>query len=125
MEYNFIIPGRLYGLNEYTAANRRNHYAGAKMKKEAQHIASVHIKLSLRGLRIRKPVELHYVFYEKDKRRDHDNVSSFAHKVIQDALVECGVLVDDGWAEIVGDTNEFYVDKKNPRIEVTIKEIEE
>lgn len=64
-----------------------------------------------------------YRWYEKDKRRDLDNVSSFGRKVIQDALVYTGVIQNDGWKEITGFSDEFYVDKKNPRIEVEIEEV--
>lgn len=37
--YKFFIPGRLPGLNDYTAANRYNRYAGAKMKKDTEEKA--------------------------------------------------------------------------------------
>ena len=43
--------------------------------------------------------------------------------MIQDALVECGVLQNDGWKNIVGFSDDFFVDPKNPRIEVDIEEI--
>ncbi len=33
MEYKFTIPGRLEGLNNYTAANRMNYKAGGRMKR--------------------------------------------------------------------------------------------
>lgn len=49
-----------------------------------------------------------------------DNISSFGRKVIQDALVTMGVLQNDGWKEITGFQDEFFVDKHNPRIEVEI-----
>ena len=62
-----------------------------------------------------------YRWYEPNKRRDLDNVSSYGRKVIQDALVEVGVLKDDSWKQITGFTDAFYVDKKNPRIEVEIE----
>lgn len=123
MEWTLVIKGKLPGLNEYTAANRSNPYVGAKMKRDAQNLVCAAIRSQLRALKISKPVWLHYKFFGINKRRDHDNVESFAHKVIQDALVECGVLKDDGWAEIQGDNNEFEVDKKWPRIEVTITEV--
>lgn len=32
MEYKFTVPGRLEGLNNYTAANRTNPYKGGKVK---------------------------------------------------------------------------------------------
>ncbi len=116
------IPGRLPGLNEYIAAERRNRYAAAKMKRDAQtYVESCAMAQSLPKLR--RPVVMVYHFYEPNKRRDHDNVSGFGHKVIQDALVELGILKDDGWDEIIGYIDSFHLDKKNPRIEVEIREV--
>lgn len=120
MNYKVTIPGKLPGMNEWIAAQNRNRYVGAKMKKEAQDICSMHIVGDLHNLKIREPVSIEYVFYEQNKRRDHDNVSGFAHKVIQDALVTCGVLADDGWDDITGYTDTFKLDRKNPRIEIQI-----
>ena len=74
-------------------------------------------------LRIRNPVRMRYRWYEKDRRRDRDNISSFGRKVIQDALVQAHILQNDGWNEIIEFSDEFYVDKKNPRIEVEIEEV--
>ena len=54
------------------------------------------------------------------RRRDLDNVA-FAKKFIQDSLVHAGVLVNDGWNQIEGFTDDFAVDPKNPRVEVTIE----
>lgn len=62
-----------------------------------------------------------YCWYEKNRRRDLDNISSFGRKVIQDALVKSGVLKNDGWKEIISFSDEFYVDPDNPRIEVEIE----
>ena len=124
MEYRLIIKGRLPGLNEYTASCRRNAYAGAKMKKDAQKVVLLEALKQLRDIRITKPVELAYTWYELNRRRDHDNVSGFGHKVIQDALVEAKVLKDDGWDEIIGYSDSFKIDSKNPRIEVEIREAE-
>lgn len=81
------------------------------------------IKNKLRGVKIVKPVTLHYVWWEKDRRRDLDNISGYGHKVIQDALVACGVLKDDGQRYIVGMSDSFKVDKYYPRIEVEIEEM--
>lgn len=52
-----------------------------------------------------------------------DNISSFGRKVFQDALVEVGTLPGDGWRQIVGFSDEFYIDQENPRVEVTIREV--
>lgn len=53
-----------------------------------------------------------------------DNISGFAHKVIQDALVKAEILKNDGWQEITGYLDQFYCDPQNPRIEVAIVEVE-
>lgn len=121
--YKFIIDGKLDGLNEYTAANRTNPYKGGKMKRDNEEVVIWAIREQLGDVHIKVPVTLKYDFYEPNRRRDLDNVSSFAHKVIQDALVKTNVLKNDGWNEIVGYADQFYLDKKNPRIEVTIVEV--
>ena len=117
MRQTFIIPGRLPGMNEYTAAQRYNRYKGAAMKREAQRL----VAFCLRGLTpVEVPVRLCYTYYEKNRRRDLDNISGFAHKVVQDALVEKGILKGDGWRHVTGMTDVFAIDKDCPRIEVSI-----
>lgn len=123
MEYLLTIPGTLPNLNDYIAAERANRHKGAKMKADSGNIVAVAIRQCLRGVKIEKPVEMNYFWYEPNKRRDKDNISSFGRKVIQDALVQCGVLKDDGWKYVVGFSDRFEVDRENPRIEVLIKEI--
>ena len=118
------IKGRLPGLNEYTNECRTNPRDGAKMKRDAQDLVMWHILSQIRGLRFTKPVFLLFTFYEQDRRRDRDNVSSFARKVIQDALVKCGNLQDDGWDHVTGYMDQFEVDKKDPRIVVEFIEQE-
>lgn len=124
-EYRLTIPGRLPGLNEYTEATRRNRYKGATMKRQAQELVQWCIRAQLHQKKIARPVFLLFTFYEQDRRRDHDNVSSFARKVIQDALVTCGTLKDDGWNDITGYLDWFRVDAKHPRITVDFIEQEE
>lgn len=116
------IPGRLPGLNEYISAERSNRYKGAKLKRESEDIVALAIRKHLRGVHIRSPVYMEYSWFEKDIRRDCDNIA-FAKKFIQDALVQCGVLKDDGWKYVVGFSDRFEVDRENPRIEVLIREV--
>ena len=116
------IPGRLPGLNEYTSASRSSKMQSAKMKKETQTMVMWHIKSQLRGVTINHPVHLFFAWYEPDRRRDRDNISSFGRKIIQDALVASGVLYDDGWDYVVSYADDFHVDAKKPRIEVVIVE---
>lgn len=122
--YRLTIKGRLPGLNEYTDANRASKQKGAKMKRENQELVMWYIAQQLRQIHITKPVFLLFTFYEPNRMRDRDNVSSFARKVIQDALVKCGTLQDDGWGQVTGYMDRFHVDKDNPRIVVEFIEQE-
>lgn len=119
MKQTFVVAGRLPGMNEYTSAQRTNKYGGAGMKKTAQKATEACIRAA-RLKPIERPTYIKYTFYEPNKRRDKDNIAGFAHKVIQDALVACRVLKDDGWDYITGFSDDFKVDKKEPRIEVTL-----
>lgn len=118
------IKGRLPGLNEYTTACRTSPHKGNEMKRQATDAVMWHILSQMRGVRFTKPVFIVFTYYEPNKRRDHDNVSSFARKAIQDALVKCGTIQDDGWGYVTGHMDFFEVDKENPRIVVEFVEQE-
>lgn len=124
MDYKFTIPGRLSGMNELIAYNRTNVYKGSKLKKDSQMLVMYEINHQLHGIHIENPVIMHYHFWEPNSKRDIDNVASFAMKVIQDALVKCRVLDNDGWKNIRGFECEFDVDQQHPRIDVVIEEME-
>lgn len=124
MTYKFVIRGTLPGLNEYIEQERRYRQAGAKLKKQCEYVV-LHALRSLSKLQIDEPVYMVYHWYEKDRRRDKDNISSFGRKVIQDALVKAHILQNDGWKNIIGFEDRFEVDKKNPRIVVEIMEADE
>lgn len=121
-EYRLIIPGTLPSLNELIDAERTHRQKGAAVKKKAERIVRACIWQQLRGIKPRTPVKLHYYFYEKNRRRDLDNVFSMCAKVVQDSLVKEGVLKNDGWEYIDGFTAQFFVDGKFPRIEIVIEE---
>lgn len=119
-----IIPGQLPNLNDYTKACRTNKFAGSKMKKDAETIIGHEIKKQLKGQKIQGTAELHFSWYEPNRKRDLDNVC-FAKKFILDALVKNEIIQSDGWQGVRGFTDEFYVDKERPRIEVEIGEYNE
>lgn len=118
------IKGRLPGLNEYTEACRRNPYKGNQMKREAEEAVFWAIKTTKLGA-IPTPCRMAYTWYEPNRKRDLDNISSFGRKVIQDALVKAGKLPGDGWAHIAGFSDDFRVDRKCPRIEIEFMEVNE
>lgn len=116
----FTITGRLPGLNEYTKTNRANKYGGNSLKKKTEQFIIDCYREQLKELQITSQVEITYTWYEPNKRRDKDNIAS-AKKFINDALVKCGALKNDGWKQVSGFTDRFEVDKENPRVEVLIK----
>lgn len=118
--YRVTIPGRLPSFNEYISAERRNRFIAAEMKSEKQYLAGLYIRKCLPGVRIDRPVYIHYWWVEPNMRRDPSNICAFGRKVIEDALVQQHVLRDDGWDEIAGFADHFLIDKDNPRIEVEI-----
>jgi len=61
-----------------------------------------------------------FLFFEKNKRRDPDNISSIARKSILDGLVKAGILPTDGWKCIAGLEDRFHIDNQRPRVEVEI-----
>ena len=77
---------------------------------KAQHISKFKGKVSLA-----------FRWYEENMKRDIDNIS-FAKKFILDSMVQSGIIESDGWRGVIGFTDDFYVDKENPRIEVDINE---
>jgi len=125
MEYKVVIEGRYPSMNEFIDANRRSKgkfNKGNQLKQQCQDDISWQLLQQHKHLHIDKPVKLFYTFYEPNKKRDLDNISGFFHKVFQDALVHCGIIHNDSWHYIVGFSDEFLIDQKNPRIEVTIQE---
>lgn len=123
-----IIPGRFSSLNQFIEANKRRGRrknrgkyevwnAGNAMKQKDQK----KIMQYLPNVRINKPVYLKYEYYEPNARRDKDNISGYFHKIFQDALVQAGILKNDGWKQIIGFSDSFFVDQKNPRIEIIVE----
>jgi len=83
--------------------------------------ARVQTEIMLAKLKkINTSVYITYKFYRKDKKKDKSNIAAFARKVIEDSLVKMGILKNDGWNDVEGYHDEFYIDKDNPRIEVEI-----
>ncbi len=118
----FVILGTLPGLNEYISAERSNRHSAAKMKKQTEYAIGMIARSQHRKAHFKRPVVMRYLWVEKDRRRDLDNVA-FAKKFIQDAFVRAGILEGDGQRHIVGFTDSFSVDPKNPRVEIEIEEI--
>ena len=117
--YRLVIPGTLPGLNEYINAERSDKHKAAALKRSTEQLIAYMAASQLRDASFTLPVTMSYRWVEPNRRRDKDNIA-FAKKFVQDALVSCGYLPDDGWRQIEHFTDDFAVDAKNPRVEVTI-----
>lgn len=118
MKVEIKIPGRLPGLNEVTLANRTNRYVGAKQKKTIDDTICYFIKSQCK-VAFTDIVNINCLWIEQNQKRDKDNISS-AIKFIQDSLVKCGVLKNDGWKQINRIYHDFKVGK-TPGVIVTLE----
>ena len=102
-------------LNDYIEACRSNAQKGGKFKKEVEEVIGWFIKQALTSKSLHKPsgaVMVRFEWHEKTKRRDYDNIAS-AKKFILDALVKCGVLVDDSRKYVKGGYDVIIEDKED------------
>lgn len=115
-----VIPGRLPCMNDLIAANRLNKYAGAGVKKKTQRQIILILQPQVQGQRFTEKVNVRIEYYEKDMRRDEDNVMSAA-KFILDALQDMDLILNDS-RKYVHLTQEVFTDRDNPRIEIEVNE---
>lgn len=118
----FFIPFTLPSLNEVIEANKRNKYAGAKMKREIQDGIDMVIMASKLSP-VDYPVVIELTWQEPNNRRDVDNIQS-SKKFILDALVEMKILPNDTrkWVTQIYDT--VTTDKEHPGVWVLIRRAE-
>ena len=116
----FFVPGPLPGLNEILDAaksGRGKTNAYARLKNYWETIIVLHI----RKARIQPVKEAYFRFmwYEKNRRRDPDNIV-VARKFIMDSLVDDKILENDGWGQVRGFTDRWFVHAGEPGVTVQI-----
>lgn len=114
-----VYEGRLPGTNEIVAANRANRYKGAEMKRKTEASLQAQWIPQIRR-RYTGPVIIRVSFYERDMRRDDDNVFG-GLKFVLDALCKSRVIVDDN-PKMCHVLPERFTDRKWPRVVVDIEE---
>lgn len=122
MTLQLVYQGRLPGTNEMIGAANRNRHKWNQVK--ASHEKELRLAFLLQAGRRRMDGKSLAVvkFYEKDHRRDEDNVIGGGCKLIFDALKEAGIIPDDS-QKYIHLNAEVFVDKANPRIEVTLADM--
>ena len=111
----FVILGRLPGLNDYTDACRSHWSKGARMKREVEEDIGWHI-LAARGAHklrpVHGPVSLAIEWHERNRRRDLDNIVS-AKKFILDAMQKMGIIPNDDRDHVRAISDEIVDDDKD------------
>ena len=105
----------LVGLNAY----RNWHYFLSNNIKHHYHSL---VEKQYNGEKFDK-VHVSYKVFVGRKNTDGHNVRSILEKYVLDALVACGAIVDDSLDYVLSTSSEFYLDSKNPRIEIEITEL--
>lgn len=118
-EIRFVIEGTLPGLNEYVNSCRSGYRQGARLKRQTDDDLIWILRSQFKG-QLNGCYDMDFIWFEKDRRRDHDNIAS-ARKFILDALTKANILPDDGWKYVGDFSDRFLTDKNNPRIEIVLR----
>ena len=116
---SFTIPRKLPDLNDHIRACNSNRHQGNKLKSETEELIFWCIKNQISNFKTENPISICFKWYEPNRKRDKDNIA-FAKKYILDAMQTAGTIKGDGWKYIDYFTDEFYVDKEHPRVDVII-----
>ena len=129
-----VIEGNYYGsktfpsLNNLLAEYGRHPKGGGAMKRKFEKICCDEIRMQLPGYTAKKPIILHYRFFEPldGHYRDNMNIFSMADKCFEDALQVCKVIPNDNPKFMLNTTHDFfYLPERSgePYFEVFIEEI--
>ena len=113
------IKGELTDLNQYIKALNNHRFVGSKIKKEETERVYWECKEQKIKPVTKFPVKIHYRWYSPNARKDIDNVA-FSKKFINDGLTMAEVLPDDSRKYIKGFSDNFFIDKEFPRVEIEI-----
>jgi len=118
-EIKFFIPGPLPGMNEMIDQARTHWSESAKSRKMwVRHISNI-----IGNVPRFEQVYIYYHWLEKDRRRDPDNIVA-GMKLINDAMIDAGLISNDGWLQIIGFQHTWSVDKKRPGCYVRVVNVE-
>lgn len=120
-----IIPGELPSLNEIISMAKRGkgkYQPYNEMKQKYNTLIAYECKKQLKDATFNK-ITLYITWYCKNKKQDKDNIA-VGLKFILDGMVHARIIENDGWKQVHGFSHKFEVDKDNPRVEITIIEVE-
>lgn len=127
-----FIEGPLPGLNKFIASAKENgSRRGRKGRRFNKYAAikkhwmeMIDLVCKAQGIRpVTGPASFRFTWFEKDRRRDPDNLAAGGRKLILDGFVKAGVLQGDGWRHVREWTDDFQIarDARRPGVLVEIK----
>jgi Holliday junction resolvase RusA-like endonuclease len=114
-----VIEGRLPSRNEADNSARAHWSRGAKYKRN--YTEDIHWLIIAKRIKpIQGKADICVSFFERDYKRDDDNVLGGGLKYIMDALVNARIIHDDGPKYVNLLPKPVQRDKLHPRIEIEI-----
>ena len=111
----------------YKTKKSKTFLVGMNWYRNAHYLVSNKVKEHYHGLVSRalgkqyfNKIKLKYRVYVGRKNTDGHNIRSVIEKFFLDGLVEGGLIKDDSIDYVIGDSSYYFLDKENPRIEITI-----
>jgi hypothetical protein len=122
------IPGPLPGMNEIIDLRGQRGRRRSKTGKRWDPWNSVKSRwekviqgsVQVYQVRPQEKAWIWFIWVERGRRRDPDNITAGGRKIILDGLVRAGVLPDDRWKQILGWKDDFAVNKIRPGVMVYI-----
>ena len=121
MEQVLVIHGTLPKLNDTIRITKSHWSRYAHEKRRWTEAVAWEARLQ-RLSRVTAPVEVSFIWYCQNRKADPDNIR-FSAKYILDGLTTSGILPNDNFKWIRGFQDRFEIDKTDPRVEVTLREI--
>jgi len=120
------VPLTLPGLNEIIAASGSHYTRGKKRYSKYAALKKQYENLIISAIQLAKikPVKRAYFIYnwiEENRKRDPSNISAGGRKLIEDALVSCNILHNDGWACVAGWHDNFSVKRGRQKAGVRVQ----
>lgn len=113
------VPGIFPSLNDIIGEASRSHHGWNRLKQKWGR--TVVLCARAQGFaNIKTPARFAFEFVEASRRRDPDNIVSGGVKIALDALVQAGLLSDDGWDEVAAIASSWRVDATGPGVRITV-----
>jgi hypothetical protein len=126
LTYRLWVPGPLPGINEIVEAAKGAGGTGTRYSSlKARWTNDIALLAKVAHIPHMERVHLTFLWWERDRRRDPDNICGGGRKLVLDGLVRAGVIAKDGWKQLAGPDAGWVdsFDVGRPGVEVLIREV--